>query len=86
MARVHQEHAYMLERARLSRENEVLRQRALQQRHRLEQESIKIRTGILDGMNKAREQTYLVNQAVRQVCHATSNQPRPAQIRPAPAP
>ena len=65
VARAQQESIHGLERMRLQQQSELVQQKARQQRHRLEQESMKLRTDIRDHKFVARERVFETGQATR---------------------
>ena len=65
VARAQQESIHGLERMRLQQQSELVQQKARQQRHRLEQESVKLRTDIRDHKFVARERAFETGQATR---------------------
>jgi hypothetical protein len=65
VARARQFAQHGLERERLQQQSELVQQKARQQRHRLEQESIKLRTDIRDNKFVARERAFENGQATR---------------------
>lgn len=65
VSRAHQESMHNLERMKLARETELIRQRALQQRSKLEAKSVRLRSDIAEHMHAAREQAHAINQATR---------------------
>ena len=65
IARAQQQSMHGLERMRLQQQSELVQQKARQQRHRLEQESMKLRTDIRDHKFVARERVFETGQATR---------------------
>eukprot|EP00964_Phaeocystis_antarctica_P057090 scaffold33741_cov63-Phaeocystis_antarctica.AAC.1 len=65
VARAQQQSIHGLERMRLQQQSELVQQKARQQRHRLEQESVKLRTDIRDHKFVARERVFETGQATR---------------------
>ena len=65
VARAQQQSIHGLERMRLQQQSELVQQKARQQRHRLEQESVKLRTDIRDHKFVARERAFETGQATR---------------------
>ena len=65
IARAQQQSMHGLERMRLQQHSELVQQKARQQRHRLEQESVKLRTDIRDHKFVARERAFETGQATR---------------------
>ena len=63
--RAQQQSVHGLERVRLQQQSELVQQKARQQRHRLEQESVKLRTDIRDHKFVARERAFETGQATR---------------------
>ena len=65
VSRVYQEKVHDLERVRLARETDVLRQQALQQRHKAEVAASKLRADLQDHMSAARECAFALDQQTR---------------------
>ena len=65
VSRAQQEQMYDLERMKLARETELIRQRAMQQRQKMEKASVQLRSDIQDHMQAARDRAYAIDQANR---------------------